>query len=90
MPKALSKQQVHVFKEFQVQCINIWQEYTFNLHKDLPTLQNYVSSFQKLKDEAQKAFKKVERQVEYRFMFIATREAKVFQLQSDQVGQIQK
>jgi hypothetical protein len=52
----------------------------------LPTLQNYVSSFQKLKDEAQKAFKKVERQVEYRFMFIATREAKVFQLQSDQVG----
>ncbi len=80
MPKALSKQQVHVFKEFQVQCINFWQEYIFNLHKDLPTLEDYISSFQKLKDEAQKAFKKVEGQVEYCVMFIATREAKLIQL----------
>jgi hypothetical protein len=46
----------------------------------LPTLEDYIYSFQKLKDEAQKAFKKVEGQVEYCLMFIATREAKLFQL----------
>jgi hypothetical protein len=46
----------------------------------LPTLEDYISSFQKLKDEAQKAFKKVEGQVEYCVMFIATREAKLIQL----------
>jgi hypothetical protein len=36
-----------------------------------------------LKDEAQKAFEKVEGQVEYRLMFIVAREAKLFQLQSE-------
>jgi hypothetical protein len=47
----------------------------------LPTLEYHVSSFQKLKDEAQKDFKKVKRQVESCLMLVAVGEAKLSQLQ---------
>jgi hypothetical protein len=43
----------------------------------LPILEDHVSSFQKLKDDAQKEFEKVKGQVEYNFMFIASKEGKV-------------
>jgi hypothetical protein len=45
MLKALNKQQVHVFRESQAQCIKIWQKYVFNLHKDFPTLEYHVFLF---------------------------------------------
>lgn len=52
MPKAPKKQKGHVLREFQVQCIKMWQEYISNLHRDLPTLKKRVTSFLKLKNKA--------------------------------------
>lgn len=52
MHKAPNKQQVHVLREFQVQCIKMWQEYISNLYSDLPTLEKCVSSFLKLRNKA--------------------------------------
>jgi len=51
MPKAPSNQQVHVLREFQVQCIKMWLEYISNLHNGLPTLKKRVSSFLKLENK---------------------------------------
>jgi hypothetical protein len=48
---------------------------------NLLTLKGWVSSLHTLKDEAQKEFKKVEGQVEYRLMLITSRETKLSQLQ---------
>jgi hypothetical protein len=53
------------------------QEYIFVIQRDLPTLEEHVSSLQKHKVDLQNNFEKVEGQIEYRFMFIATREAKL-------------
>jgi hypothetical protein len=52
MPKAPNKQQVHVLRESQVQCVKMWQECISNLHNDLPTLEKCVSSFLKLKNKS--------------------------------------
>jgi hypothetical protein len=51
MPKAPNKQQGHVLKEFQVQCIKMWQEYISNLHTNLPTLEKCVISFSNFKNK---------------------------------------
>ncbi len=62
-------------RETQVLCIPKWQEYVSNIQQDL-ALEGQVSSLHTLKDEAQKEFKEVEGQVEYRLMFSALGEAK--------------
>jgi hypothetical protein len=82
MSKPSNKQEIHVLRETQVLCIAKWQEYVSNIQQDLLALEGQVFSLHTLKDEAQKEFEKVEGQVEYCFMFIASRETKLSQLQS--------
>lgn len=89
MPKASTKQ-VHVLEKFVVQNIKHWQEYVSNLQRDLLTLEKVVSSLQKVKEEAQKEFKKVESQIKYHPMLISSREAKLTQLFEDHSALVKK
>ncbi len=57
MPKTSSKQ-VLVLGESLVKCIKHWQDYIFNLQKDLMALEKIVFSLEKVKEEAQKEFEK--------------------------------
>jgi hypothetical protein len=82
MSKPSNKQKIHVFKETQVLCIVKWQEYVSNIQRDLLALEGWVFSLHTLKNGAQKEFEKVEGQVEYRLMPIASGEAKLSWLQS--------
>ncbi len=76
----ISSKQMPILGKFLVQCIKHQQDYIYNLQKDLPALEEIVSSLQKVIEEAQKEFKKVNGQAKYRLMFISSGQAKLVQL----------